>query len=325
MGTEVLPDSSDAWNTKVDAYYADRIEIPKKNGTREIYVIDRSNPIFQIQKQFKKKFLDNIMLSDRAYGFVKERNYFDYLAVHAATTEPRYYLRIDIKDFFGSINGTHIKEAFDFYVDGDDKPSIINAIQAIVLYDDKLVQGTPVAPAVSNIVFRPLDIRIERYCDLLGVEYSRYADDLLFSTEQSGVLTGKFIKKIEKILGSKHFRINYDKLRLKYKEISLSGFVVGNGVKLSRKKLSHINGMVYYLEKNRPIKTKEWFENFNTQMNSFGYEAMGNTDSIIDILAGYRSFLISAKRAGQDEKYLEHCEKMIKRIEKQIGKLLKIK
>lgn len=320
----IFPGSGDAWNNAINKYYEYYMEIPKKKGTRKIYVIDRNSQIYQMQKRFKSNFLDNIMLSDRVFGFVKERNYFDYLIVHAISSAPRYYLRIDIKDFFGSINGKHIEDAFGFYVDGNSKTDIINAIKDLVLYENKLVQGTPVAPSVSNIVFRPLDIRIERYCDLLGVEYSRYADDLLFSTDREKVLTGKFIKKIEIILKDKSFHINYDKLRLEYGKISLNGFVVGNGVKLSRKKFKHINAMIFYLEKNELEKKPRWFSEFNRQMRAFGYEAVGNVTDIINILAGSRSFLISAKRVGKEEKYLDHCERVIKRIEKQIDKLIKL-
>ena len=79
----------------------------------------------------KKNFLDNILLSDRAFGFVKEQSYFYYLQEHINTFSSNYYLRIDIKNFFGSINGDHIGKAFAFYVDGEDKVQIIEYIKKI--------------------------------------------------------------------------------------------------------------------------------------------------------------------------------------------------
>lgn len=306
-----------------ESYYKCKIEIPKKKGKREIYVIDKSNSLYYIQKNLKKNFLDNILLSDRAFGFVKEQSYFYYLQEHMNTFSSNYYLRIDIKNFFGSINGDHIGKAFAFYVDGEDKVQIIEYIKKIVLYNDELVQGTPVAPTISNIVFRPLDIRIERFCDMRGVNYSRYADDLLFSTDKEGILNKKFLRTIERILKCESFAINYDKLRASKKTISLNGFVVGKDVRISRKRLKHINGMVYYLEKNPHEMNTEWFVKFNEKMRSFGYNEIEDDNDIINILSGNRAFLLEAKKFGADEQYISHCDKIIKRIEKQIDILCK--
>lgn len=305
-----------------EAYYKNKIEIPKKNGKREIYVIDKTNCLYKIQKNLQKNFLNNIMLSDRAFGFVKEQSYFDYLQEHINVLGCNQYLRIDIKDFFGSISDGHIEEAFDFYIEGDEKTQIVDTIKKIVLYNHELVQGTPVAPTISNIVFRSLDIRIERYCALQGVNYSRYADDLLFSTDREGILSRRFIRTIERILNSKDFCINYDKMRLSNKFISLNGFVVGKEIRLSRKKLKHINGMIYYLEKNTFENDKSWFKEFNQQMGMLGYDKIENIDEIVNILAGNRSFLLAAKRVGKEENYLNHCDRLINRIERQISLLM---
>lgn len=299
-------------------YYSKIVEIPKRNGTREICVINKSNNLYQIQKNLKKNFLDNIVLSDRAFGFVKEQSYFDYLNEHTNCFSAKYYLRIDIKDFFGSINGKHIKDALNFYVDGEEKDDIIANLQKIVLFNDKLIQGTPIAPAISNIVFRQLDIRIERYCDKCGVDYSRYADDLLFSSDKKGMLDRRFIRTIERILQSKDFNVNYDKIRLSESIIALNGFVVGEDVRLSRKKLKCISGMVYYLEKKPLIDDVTWFKEFSNNMRTFGYDEFSNKSEIINALAGNRSFIISAIRYANEGKYKERCERLIKRIEKQI-------
>lgn len=301
-----------------EEYYGTMVEIPKRKGKRTICVIDKSSHLYHIQRNFKKNFLDNIALSDRAFGFVKGESYFDYLYEHTHSIFKDFYLRIDIKDFFGSINGKHIEDVFDFYVDGEDKESIIEDIKQIVLYDNKLVQGTPIAPSISNIVFRQIDIRIERYCDKCGVSYSRYADDLLFSSNKKGVLDRRFIRTIERILQSKNFYINYDKVRLSTQSIALNGFVIDKDVRLSRKKIKRISGMVYYLERN-PIKdSKAWFDDFNDYIQYFGYDKFEQKNEIINSLAGNRSFIIAAIRYAGDGKYKERCKKLISRIEKQI-------
>lgn len=309
------------FSTLAKGYYADIIKIPKNNGEREICVIDKRNILYKIQKNLKKNFLDNIMLSDRAFGFIKNQSYFDYLSEHASVGQHRWYLRIDIEDFFGSINGKHIDNAFDFYIDGEEKKEIIETLKSIVIYNDKLIQGTPIAPVISNIVFRQLDIRIERYCDRCGVIYSRYADDLLFSSDSRCGFNRRFVKTIDRILASKDFRINNKKTRLSENMIVLNGFVIENAVRLSRKKMKHISGMVYYLENTLFEDNSAWYKEFNECMQVWGYSEFNQKSDIINALAGNRSFLISAVRYIDDSKYKERLEKLIGRIEEQISKI----
>ena len=299
-------------------YYSDTMEIPKKNGKRTICAVDKSNPLYAAQRNLRKHFLDNILLSDRAFGFVKEQSYFLYLQEHVETFSSRWYLRIDIKNFFGSIGESHIEKAFAFYVSGDEKEDIVDRLKALILFNGELVQGTPIAPAVSNIVFRPYDIRIERYCDRLGVRYSRYADDLLFSAESEGVLSKKFIRTIKRILESGDFLINYDKLRMSRDSLALNGFVVGKDVRLSRTKIKKISRIVFYLEKNPIVKTSSWYTDYNKYMSENGGKTIGSIDDLINILAGDRSFLLAAMKFGRTESYLQRCTKLITRIERQI-------
>lgn len=109
-----------------------------------------------------------------------------------------------------------------------------------------MVQGTITAPAVSNIVFRSMDIRIERYCSKYHVRYTRYADDLLFSSESEKLVKKNFIMGIAKILRSGGFELNYNKVIRSKSYISLNGFVISDTVTLSRKKLSDINRALFF-------------------------------------------------------------------------------
>lgn len=79
-----------------------------------------------------------------------------------------------------------------------------------------------------NIVFRELDIRIQKYCRKYDIIYTRYADDLLFSGYNSILLKKTFYKGIEKIVGSRGFQINYLKTKRAKEYISLNGFVIDN-------------------------------------------------------------------------------------------------
>ena len=102
-----------------------------------------------------------------------------------------------------------------YYVDEKivNRDELIKMIFEILTYNDILIQGAITSPIISNIVFRELDIRIQKYCRKYDIIYTRYADDLLFSGYNSILLKKTFYKGIEKIVGSRGFQINYLKTK----------------------------------------------------------------------------------------------------------------
>lgn len=311
--------------TEKDKYYSNLISIPKKNGHREICAVDKSCELYRIQRNLKRNFLDNIMISDVAFGFRKNYDYFSFLECHKSFYGASNYLRIDISDFFGSISRELLTETFEYYVSPssqEEKDKIMECLIEILLYHGKLIQGTPIAPTVSNIIFRSIDIRIQRYCNKQGIEYSRYADDLLFSSEVSKVLSKDFCRTIVRILNSKGFNINYDKLRKAQNKIALNGFVVDENIRLSRKKLKPISRILFYMERTGYVRNAEWIRKYNEEMRKYQGEKnvmIRNHDALINLLAGYRAFLICAVSHADSSNFIARSQSMIKRIEKQIS------
>lgn len=307
-----------------DRYYKNILSIPKKDGVRLICSVDKTCKLYRIQKNLQKNFLDNIMISDCAYGFRKGRDYFKYLKQHQDFYGNSNYLRLDIFRFVDSISETMLKDVLMYYIETPSKEEnelVMSFLMQIILYNNKLVQGTPLAPVISNIVFRSLDIRIERYCDKQNIRYSRYADDLLFSCSDNRALNKNFCRTIERILISKGFRINYKKTRKSKKDMVLNGYVVGENVRLSRKKMKPINRVLFYLEKNKYCGSKEWIVGYNTEMMSYIEEKnvlIESDDDLLNLLAGYRAYIISAIKNSECENFNVRAQRMIKRIENQL-------
>jgi len=89
---------------------------------------------------------------------------------------------LDIEDFFGSISEDLIRESITYYCkieDIDEKERVLDTIVSIVTYQNHILQGLVTSPTISNIIFRELDIRIQKYCKKFDANYTRYADDLL--------------------------------------------------------------------------------------------------------------------------------------------------
>jgi retron-type reverse transcriptase len=116
-----------------------------------------------------------------SHGFAKGKSIITNATVHKRS---RYVLNLDLEDFFPTINfgrvrGLFIKDKrFEFH------PSVATCIAQIACHDNTLPQGSPCSPIISNIVGRLLDVRLVRLAKIHKCTYSRYADDITFSTNQ---------------------------------------------------------------------------------------------------------------------------------------------
>lgn len=158
----------------------------------------------------------------------------------------------------------------------------------ITTYKNHFVQGSITAPVISNIVFRELDIRIEKYCFTMGIKYSRYADDLLFSSPSSFLHSDRFIRMIINILNDKGFSINHQKTLKQIGQLVINGYVVDSAVHLSRNKLRTINKILHTIEKKKS----------KVLLTSWG----APNYRVLNYLSGYRSYLINVMKYCDEEK-----------------------
>lgn len=283
----------------------------KKNAhkkERVVYAINKNSVIYLCQNNLKNKFFTNVFFSSCAYGFIKERSYFDYLNYHTIIGEETYFLRLDIKDFFNSISVEDFKECIEYYIDKNcsknDKDKIIDLLIQITTHDEKFVQGAVTSPDISNLVFRSLDIRISNYCNKLGVKYSRYADDMLFSSSDKYIHSKRFIAMIKSIIAVKGFELNYEKILKQTGKLVINGYVITETINPSRKKFKNINNVLYLISKNPSIAKTLW----------------GDPNYIVlNYICGYRCHLIQLSRYC-DKRHKNMINKTINRIENVVEK-----
>lgn len=104
----------------------------------------------------------------------------------------RYLLKLDFENFFPSISSGHFFEFMDGK--GYDHDDLIVMSRIFFKNDRKtsslrLAIGAPSSPTLSNILLYDLDVAITNFCTGLNVTYTRYADDLSFSTNANQVLS----------------------------------------------------------------------------------------------------------------------------------------
>lgn len=124
----------------------------------------------------------------------------------------RYVLNVDLQDFFGSI---HFGRVYGFFKNNDffKLPDVATVIAQLTCYEGVLPQGAPTSPIISNLICQILDYKIIELCHEYHLTYTRYADDLTFSTNEKNFDNNyqDFLDKLDKLVTRSGFRINAEK------------------------------------------------------------------------------------------------------------------
>jgi len=190
--------------TFADKHYKSHY-LPKKGGGKRTIDCPGKN-LKTIQRWILKEFLNKLEVNKRANGFVKNRGIKRNALYHL---KKKHILAVDIKDFFYSISQRQVFETLNAnYNDRD----FALKIAKICTYQRYLPQGAPTSPALSNLVFKPIDDEIMKYCNSELIHYSRYADDLTFSSDNKQSLQYAY-RFINDLLYKNGFNLNSKKTR----------------------------------------------------------------------------------------------------------------
>lgn len=97
----------------------------------------------------------------------------------------RFVFNVDLSDFFGCINFGRVRAFFTNNKNFLLHPDVATALAQIACSNNQLPQGSPCSPVISNFLAHGMDLQLVRLARKNGVTYSRYADDLTFSTNES--------------------------------------------------------------------------------------------------------------------------------------------
>lgn len=175
----------------------------KKSGSKR--TIDAPNQELKgIQAWILRNILEHIDVHNSCHGFVKNRGIRTNAKQHL---NKKYVCRLDLKDFFPSIDITRVKQVFKKYTNDVVSAEILSRLCTFQSY---LPQGAVTSPAISNIVFIKCDKSIEKTCGAKRIIYTRYADDLTFSSNNRERIF-ETISKVKKIIHKNGFEINNNK------------------------------------------------------------------------------------------------------------------
>jgi RNA-directed DNA polymerase len=232
-------------------------EIHKKSGgVREISAPHTSIKI--IQRKLDRVFQTMYKPKMSTHGFVEKRSIVTNAIQHKA---PKYILNIDLKDFFGTVNFGRVRGLL-MAPPYNLPDAVATCITNLVCSANKLPQGAPTSPIISNMVAHQLDRRLQGYAESNRCTYTRYVDDITFSTKKSalpkalGTLNElkqfELSKRLITIVESSGFVINTNKTRLQTTQDrqSVTGIIVNNKkLNLQRTYIRQIRAMLHAWER----------------------------------------------------------------------------
>lgn len=309
-----------------------QFDLPKKGGKRTISYLEKSSELWELQYHLLDNYLTKQDIPVCVKGFRKGESYHSFLSEHVGA---KFFLRIDIDSFFPSIHDSCIKNEFSHFLmcDSDDeKDKLLDLICDVVTLDGKLPQGTCTSPMISNLIMARIDQRITKYCQIFHIRYTRYADDLLFSSVSFDFAEKKwFIKKIKYILNSQKLKLNYSKLKFGQNEFVLNGYVISDlGIRLSRNRLSDIRRVVRFTKESGYLIDQFGADRFISEANKLPLKHRNlniypfkTIFQFTQYLCGYRAFLISlADNNYAQTRFQKELQRLIRRIEAQINRLM---
>jgi hypothetical protein len=222
-------------------YFYHSFTIPKRNGT--LRTIDSpSDVLLYIQRWIYNNILKNVKLDDNCMGFRAGYSIKNNVDKHL---HKNIILKMDLKDFFPSICK---KRVISVFRNIGYSPKISFILASLCTLEDKLPQGVPTSPYLSNIIAKRLDIRLKSLCKKFDLQYTRYADDITISGNS---LPKKIINYIEEIVKNEGFEVNEKKTRLLYKNnrrIITGISISSNKLTIPKKNKRDIRQSIFYIK-----------------------------------------------------------------------------
>ena len=232
--------------------------VPKKSGGyRTIHSPQGSLGI--IQRKLSQVLYAVYRPRPSVHGFAASRSIITNAKAHV---KKKFVLNVDIKDFFASINFGRVRGIFvanPYKLD----EKVATVLAQICCFDNKLPQGAPTSPIISNLICAKMDSELQRFSKQYGLLYTRYADDITLSSNRNELPTS-LVSSYEKglpnvVLGDElrsiiernGFQINEAKVRLAYKtqRQKVTGLIVNQTVNVSRKYIRNIDGTLHAWER----------------------------------------------------------------------------
>jgi len=224
----------------------------------------------------------------------------------------RYVFNVDLTDFFGTINFGRVRGFLMSNKHFALHERTATVLAQIVCDNNSLPQGAPTSPVISNLIAHILDVRLAKLSRRFGLYYTRYADDLTFSTNSrtfpaevaisDGAGGWTAAPALIKAIQRSGFTLNPDKTRMQLRQSrqEVTGLVVNEKVNIRSEYYRDARAKCDRLFGTGKYQTKQLVRKDD------GTHAIEEVDGTLDQLEGTLSFIESVKRhkrtVGRDHK-----------------------
>lgn len=237
-----------------DSYYS-TFEIPKRNGnTRTICAPSGDLKALQSKLSnllwlYQKSIWDSKSINPNiSHAFEKGKSIITNARIHR---NKRYILNLDLENFFDSFHFGRVQGYFEKnrYFKLPHEVAVILA--QLTCFQGRLPQGAPSSPIITNLICQSLDFRLLSISKKFKLDYTRYADDLTFSTNDKHFIEKQedFFTEINAIIKSAGFSINEKKTRLQFKDSrqEVTGLIVNKKLNVNHSYVRKTRAMAHQL------------------------------------------------------------------------------
>lgn len=241
------------YKNDINTFYTS-FHIDKKNGgvrkinapSAELKNLQRKLAVALYNHKIKKQGLKNNL----SHAFEKEKSIITNAKIHR---NKRLVLNVDLESFFESF---HFGRVRGFFIKNNNfllSSEVATVIAQLTCYKGTLPQGAPTSPIITNLICEILDQRLLKISKKYKLDYTRYADDLTFSTNDKKFLDlqMEFYELLSSELTRAGFKINEKKKRLQLRDSRqvVTGLVVNKKINVNRIFYKETRAMAHQLYK----------------------------------------------------------------------------
>ena len=258
--------------TNLEDYY---LSYPLKKKNKKYRWIDAPVfPLIDIQRKILYKLLYRFKAHESCMGFIKNKSVLDGANIHLGS---KVLLTMDIENFFNSIKTRQVQQTIDhlaYKLKLNSKKynfATINkqkavyerlAISNLLTFKNQVPQGAPTSPIIANLVTYKMDIQMQDLADRNNCLYTRYADDVAFSSTNKDFNIGVLIPEVKAIIENNHFRVNYKKTKIRrpHNRMTVTGVVINEKLTVPRWKWRNFRAELHNLKVKDETISLEYYQ-----------------------------------------------------------------
>lgn len=238
-------------------------EIPKKSGgqrlinapNKELKLIQRrlANELYEYHTRLNK----DKQINGVSQAFEKGKSIFTNAKIHR---KKRFIINVDLENFFDNIHFGRVRGYLIKNKDFQLSEEVATVIAQLTCFKGSLPQGAPTSPIISNYICNIFNLRIIKLAKKYKLNYTRYADDLTFSTNEKYFMENweDFMENLKKEVERAGFHLNEKKTRISYEDSrqEVTGVIVNKKISIKREYYKNTRAMA-----NNLYKTGEFYIN----------------------------------------------------------------